>query len=117
KSEPPRRAVRPPAGPLPRPGRRKAAPESERDAVHAAVLARHDPLAQGRGRRATEARHRAVARGPVMPKPADLSGPGPPPPPRPPGPPPLSRRTCAAGRRTLSTRQTERILCVADLTA
>jgi hypothetical protein len=46
--------------PLPRPARRQAAPEAERDAVHVAVLSRHDPLAQSGDRRTTQARDRPV---------------------------------------------------------
>ena len=60
-------------GSLPCPARRQAAPEGKRNAVHAAVLARHDPLAQSRAGRAAEARHRPVAARQQMPKPADLS--------------------------------------------
>ena len=44
--------------PLPRPARRQAAPKGERDALHAAVLARHDPVAQSGDRRPTS-RHGA----------------------------------------------------------
>lgn len=63
--------------------------------VHAPLLARHDPLAPSGDRRATQARHRPLARRAEMPKPADLSVTGPRPrygltPPL-----PLSSRTCA----------------------
>jgi hypothetical protein len=45
------------ARPLPRPARRRAAPKGQRDALHAPLLARQHPLAQGRDRRLTQTRH------------------------------------------------------------
>ena len=49
------------AGALPRAARWQAASEGEWDALHAALLARHDPLASIRDHRATQARDRRLA--------------------------------------------------------
>lgn len=54
------------SGALPRPSRWQAAPEGEWAAVHAAVLARHDSLAQIGGRGAAEARNRSLITGPRL---------------------------------------------------
>jgi hypothetical protein len=44
----------------PRPPRRQAPAQSQRDAVHASVLTRHDPLARDGDRRPSQARHRRL---------------------------------------------------------
>jgi len=50
---------------LPGAARREATSEGERDALHAALLPRHDPLAEIRDHRATQARDRCLAPDPA----------------------------------------------------